>query len=72
MAGVCGGALALVGDLAVSGFYGWRVVEHGLIAVIMTAAGFLAGVAVYLRLARRSRKARKQELAQIHADLDEP
>lgn len=72
MAGVCGAGLALVGDMVVSGFYGWRVLDHGLIAVIVTAMGFAAGVAVYLRLARRSRKARKQELAQIHSDLDGP
>jgi hypothetical protein len=62
MAGLCGAIVALLGNVAVSAFYGWQLLDHVLIAVIVTATGFLVGFLGYKRLARLSREARRAEL----------
>jgi hypothetical protein len=72
MAGVSGAVVAVLGNVGVSAFYGWRVLDHLLIAALVTVAGFLIGVLGYRRLARLSRKARREERAQIDLDEDGP
>jgi hypothetical protein len=72
MAGVCGAVVAWLGDATVSAFYGWRVLDHPLIAALVIVAGFGVGFLAHKRWRRISRKARHAELAQIHLDEDQP
>jgi len=72
MAGVCGAVVALLVDVAASGFYGWRVIEHVRLTAVAMAAGFMLVTLGYLRAKRLNRTARHEELIQINADEDEP
>lgn len=67
MAGVCVAVVALVGDLVVSGFYGWRVQDHLVLATAITFAGFGVGVAAYKSLARVNRRAARAERRELDA-----
>jgi hypothetical protein len=40
MAGLCGAVVAWLGNASVSAFYGWRVLDHTLIAALVVVAGF--------------------------------
>jgi hypothetical protein len=68
MAGVCGAVLALLADVTVSAFYGWRIRDHVLIAMFLAIGGFLVGFLAHRRLAALSRKARRAELNRINLD----
>jgi hypothetical protein len=72
MAGVCVACVVLLGDVSVSAFYGWRVLDHLLLASLLTVAGFLIGFLGYRRLARLNRAARRAELKQIDIDRGGP
>lgn len=69
MAGLCTAAVALGGDFAVSGFYGWAVRDHPIVATGVTVGGFLAGWIGYKRLARTHGRATMAERGRIDADL---
>jgi hypothetical protein len=68
MAGVCGGVIALMADVAVSSFYGWPLAGHLAITVLVTTAGFVIVFAGYKRAKRLSRRAERDELARIDRD----
>ena len=72
MAGVCTAVVALIGDLAVSAFYGWEVREHIAVAVVITAVGFVSGVLGYKNLKRKNRRAVRAERARIDDHQDGP
>lgn len=72
MAGVCGAVVALLGDVAVSTFYGWRAREHLLLAAAVSAAGFVVVFLGYKRKAQLSRHARRAELAKLERDAGPP
>ena len=72
MTGVCGAVVALLVDVAASGFYGWRVIEHAWLRAAAMAAGFMLVTLGYQRAKRLNRTARHDELTQINADEDEP
>lgn len=72
MAGVCTAVVVLVGDLAVSAFYGWEVREHIPLAVAIVAVGFVAGVLGYKNLKRKNRRAVRAERARIDDHQDGP
>jgi hypothetical protein len=71
MAGICVATVVLLGDAAVSRFYGWRIQDHLWVALIVTTAGFFVGLIAHKRLGRRSRKARRAERTQIDLDQDQ-
>ena len=66
MAGVCGAVVAVLIDVAVSAFYGWQVRDHILIMAVLIVVGFMVGFLGHKRLARRHRKARREELELIN------
>lgn len=70
MAGLCGGVVVLLADVAVSGFYGWRVADHPILASALTAGGFIIGAGGYMRLVWRNLKARGVELDRINEEED--
>lgn len=61
MAGVCVAVVALVGDLVVSGFYGWRVQDHLVLAALVTLAGFITGLIGYRNLLHANLRATRAE-----------
>lgn len=65
VAGLSGGAFAFVADLAVSKFYGWRMLDHLWIAAAATWVGLIIGVSIYATLDRRNRRARRHERTAI-------
>ena len=69
MAGLCAAAVALGGDFVVSGFYGWDVRNHPIVAVGVTVVGFLTGWVGYKRLARTHGRATRAERGRIDAAL---
>jgi hypothetical protein len=69
MTGVCGTVVALHVDVAASGFYGWRVIEHAWLPAAAMAAGFMLVTLGYQRAKRLNRTARHDELTQINAVL---
>jgi hypothetical protein len=71
MAGVCGTVVAVLGDLTISAFYGWRTLDHLLILALVSVSGFLVGFLGYKRLARTSRKARREELTRVEHEEGE-
>lgn len=71
LAGVCGAVVALLGDVGVSAFYGWRLRDHLLLSAGVTVIGFLIVFVGYKRLGRLSRAARKSERAQVDVEQDQ-
>ena len=61
MAGLCVATVALLGVVAVSGFYGWKVADNLLLAVVLSVAGFVTGLLAYKNLKRRNRAAVRAE-----------
>jgi hypothetical protein len=68
MAGVCGAVIALLGEVALSRFYGWRLFANPWLTALSMGAGFLIVYVGYIRAKRLNRRAQRDELVQIEAD----
>jgi hypothetical protein len=70
MAGVSGAVVALLGDTALSSFYGWHLRGHLVVSTLVGVTGFLVGFLGHRRLMLLNQQAWRRELDHINRGED--